>query len=304
MVINELDLDQEVFLLYLPALHAYDHITELETAAGRIFQRVSPVLGGYYQTMQRESLLDLENRKGKAPGAFCTTFAVQKRPFVFGNCVGLSADVRTVLHECGHAFHVFERTHLPYHHQWRTGMEFAEVASMSMELLAFPHLSRSEGGLYSEEDAARARIEQLEHILLFWPYMAVVDAFQQWVYTHPAEALNPADCDARWKALWQRFIPGVDWSGLDEQVSTGWHRKLHIHRLPFYYIEYGMAQLGAVQIWANALQDQAAAVQSYRQALALGCTMSLPKLYETAGAKFAFDADTICHPLFIFMSYD
>jgi oligoendopeptidase F len=287
------DLDLELYPLHVPPLHAYSSFEELERGAAAIFTRVDPQLGEYFATMRRESLLDLENRKGKAPGAFCTSFATLQRPFVFMNAVGLSADVRTLLHECGHAFHVFERSRLPYHHQWRSGMEFNEVASMAMELLATPYLEESLGGFYSKADAARAINEQLERIVLFWPYMAVVDAFQHWAYEHHAQASDPGNCDEKWAELWRRFMPGVDWSGLEQEAMTGWHRKLHIHRYPFYYVEYGLAQLGSVQVWRNALQDQAGAVNSYRQALALGGTVPLPELYAVAGAKFAFDHETL-----------
>ncbi|MDQ7030661.1 MAG: M3 family metallopeptidase [Ardenticatenia bacterium] len=141
---------------------------------------------------------------------------------------------------------------------------------MAMELLSSPYWRRDEGGFYTPEEYARARIEHLENIVLFWPYMAVVDAFQHWVYEHPDEARNPDACDATWATLWDRFMPGVDWSGLEEIKATGWHRKLHIFEIPFYYVEYGLAQLGAVQIWGNALEDQAEAVRQYRAALALG----------------------------------
>lgn len=287
------DLSQDLYPLRMPPLQAYQNIDELAQKAGEIFKRVSPDLGAYFQTMQAEKLLDLENRNGKAPGGFCTSFAVRKRPFIFTNAVGLASDVRTILHESGHAFHVFERSQLPYHHQWRPGLEFAEVASMAMELLSMPYLSASQGGFYSEGDANRARVEQLEHILVFWPYMASVDAFQHWIYENPDAAANPANCDACWKDLSLRFIPGIEWSGLKAELETGWHRKQHIHRSPFYYIEYGLAQLGAVQIWANALKDQGSAVESYRRALALGGTAPLWKLYETAGAKLAFDEETL-----------
>ena len=140
---------------------------------------------------------------------------------------------------------------------------------------------------------ARTRTEQLEKLILFWPYMAVVDAFQHWVYDHPQDALEPGNCDACWGRLWQRFMPGVDWSGLEAEMMTGWHRKQHIHTAPFYYVEYGLAQLGAVQVWGNALKDQEHAVGRYHESLKLGGTRSLPDLYATAGAKFAFDARTL-----------
>jgi oligoendopeptidase F len=169
-------------------------------------------------------------------------------------------------------------------------MEFAEVASMGMELLASPYLTKQSGGFYSESEAARARIEHIEGMVLFWPFMAVVDSFQQWVYENPDVGADPTACNAKWGELWDRFLPGVDWSGLEEVKVTGWHRKLHIHQLPFYYVEYGLAQLGAVQIFGKALKDQAEAVAAYRKALALGGTVTLPQLFATAGAKFAFDS--------------
>jgi oligoendopeptidase F len=120
--------------------------------------------------------------------------------------------------------------------------------------------------------------------------MAVVDAFQHWVYEHHALGSDPAACDAEWDRLWKRFMPGIDWSGLEAERMTGWQRKLHIHQEPFYYIEYGLAQMGAAQVWRNALQDQAGAVISYRRALALGGTVTLPELFAAAGARFAFDS--------------
>jgi oligoendopeptidase F len=219
--------------------------------------------------------------------------SVIRKPFVFMNAVGQHDDVQTLLHESGHAFHVFESSQLPYAQQMNVPMEFAEVASMGMELLAAPYLTRDNGGYYTHPDAARARIEHMEGNILFWPFMAVVDAFQHWVYENPKAGADPASCDAQWMELWQRFIPIVDWSGLDEELKTGWHRKLHIHQVPFYYVEYGMAQLGATQIFANAIQDQSKAVASYRQALALGGKVTLPELFAAAGGNFAFDVDTV-----------
>ena len=142
-------------------------------------------------------------------------------------------------------------------------------------------------------DVARHRVEHIEKILLFWPYMAVVDAFQHWVYSNHDAATDAANCDAKWAELWGRFMKGVDWSGLDDTMMTGWHRKLHIFQIPFYYVDYGIAQLGAVQVWRNSLKDQAKAVADYRRALSLGGTKSLPELFSTAGAKFSMDAATL-----------
>ncbi|MCC7360367.1 MAG: M3 family oligoendopeptidase [Anaerolineales bacterium] len=276
-----------------PALKPFSTAEELIDGGGRILGSVDPALGSYFDTMRAEQLLDLENRRHKAPGGYCDAFLVPQRPYIFMNAVGKHDDVQTLLHEAGHSFHVFESAHLPYIQQMEVGSEFAEVASMGMELLAAPYLGREHGGFYTPEEANRARVEHLEGALLFWPYMAVVDAFQQWVYTNAEAALDPANCDAAWLDLWQRFMPGVDWSGLETECATGWHRKLHIHQLPFYYVEYGLAQLGAVQLWRNARHDQAAAVAAYRRALALGGTVPLPQLYAAAGVRFAFDAATL-----------
>jgi oligoendopeptidase F len=243
--------------------------------------------------MRNEDLLDLENRKNKAPGGYTTHFDVTRRPFVFMNAVGIHDDVQTLLHEGGHAFHYFEASPLRYIQQAHVPMEFAEVASMSMELLASPYLAKDSGGFYSSADARRARVEHLEGNILFWPYMAVVDAFQHWVYENPQDAADPAACDAAWGREWKRFMCVVEWDGLEDEMVTGWQRKLHIFQVPFYYVEYGLAQLGAVQVWRNALQDQNGAVASYRKALSLGGTVTLPQMYQTAGARLAFDAGTL-----------
>ena len=274
-------------------LAPYKDPQELITKTGHVFDHVDPVLGEHFRTMVAGGLLDVENRKNKAPGAYCTTFARSRLPYIHLNAVGIHLDVATMLHESGHAFHVFETNTLPYFHQRATTAEFAEVASMGMELLASPYLDERAGGFYSPADTSRARIEQLESIILFWPYMAVVDAFQHWVYMHPADAHDSHACDARWAELWRRFMPGVDWSGLEEFMETGWHRKLHIHTAPFYYVEYGLAELGAVQIWRNSLEDAPAAVAAYRSALALGGTEPLPELFRRAGARLAFDTHTL-----------
>lgn len=276
-----------------PPLRPFQQVDELKSKVSAMFHRVDPQLGAYFDEMRRDHLLDLENRKGKAPGGYCTSFTRERRPFIFMNAVSTHDDVQTLLHEGGHAFHCFETAHLPYYQQLELGLEFAEVASMGMELLSAPYLEAKEGGFYSEAEAARARIEHLEGIVRFWPYMAVVDAFQHWVYTHPQQAQDPDQCDAQWGALWDRFMVGVDWSGLEAEKVTGWHRKLHIHQVPFYYIEYGLAQMGAMQVWRNALRDQAEAVAAYRRALSLGGTVTLPELYQTAGARLAFDSGTL-----------
>jgi oligoendopeptidase F len=269
----------------------FDDVKVFEEKAQHIFNRVDPALGEYYAIMRREKTLDLPNYKGKGPGAYCSSFDTEKQPFVFMNAVGSSADVSTLLHEIGHAFHVFESAGLPYYQHREVTAEFAEVASMGMELLGAPYLRKSDGGYFSDDEYARVIVEHLEGILVLWPYICVVDQFNHWANTTP-EGDNAAAADAKWGELWDRFIVGPDWSGLQDEKITGWHRKVHIHHLPFYYIEYGMAQLGAVQVWNNALKDQAQAVRDYRKALALGGSVSLPELFRAAGAKFDFSPAT------------
>jgi len=276
-----------------PALKPFGTITELEEKTAAIFDRVDPELGRYFKIMRQEGLLDLDNRKGKAPGGYCTDFPASKRPFIFCNSVGVHDDVQTLIHEGGHAFNIFESSHLPYAQQLQVPLEFAEVASMGMEFLASPYLSANHAGFYTSEQAAQARVEHLEQSLLFWPYMAVVDAFQHWAYEEPEAARHPNRCDEKWAELWDRFMVVVDWSGLEQEKMTGWQRKLHICEDPFYYVEYGLALLGAVQVWHNAQSDQPGAVTAYRKALSRGGSATLPQLYAAAGVKFAFDAGTL-----------
>lgn len=273
-------------------LRPWQTIDEFSQKAIQVFKHVDPVIGGYYETLHNAGQLDLENRKNKGPGAYCTNYPHLRLPFIFMNAVGKRDDVRVLLHEAGHAFHNFETmANLPYNAQRSYPIEFAEVASMAMELLAAPYLTHEFGGYFTQKEAAIDRINHLEKIIFFLPYMAVVDGFQQWAYTHP-EGRDPKACDQKWAELWSRFMK-VDYTGLEDVRETGWHRKQHIFNYPMYYVEYGLAQVGAVQVWANALQNQAKAVADYRKALALGGTRSLPELYGAAGVKFAFDADTL-----------
>ncbi len=278
-------------------LEPFEDASELEEKCHNIFKAVDKDLGNHFKIMREQKLLDLANRKGKAPGGYCTEYYHRRLPFIFMNAVGTHSDVQTMLHEGGHAFHVFESNQLPYSSQREVGMEFAEVASMAMELLAAPYITEEHGGFYNSNDANRARIEHLEKIIMFWPYMAVVDGFQHWAYTNPNEAMNPDNCDAEWTRLWKRFqtFDDLDSSEFDDIIATGWHNKLHIYHVPFYYVEYGMAQLGAIQVWGNALKNQKEAVEKYRYALSKGGNATLPDLFEAAGAKFAFDEDMLTY---------
>jgi oligoendopeptidase F len=272
-------------------LKPYANVRELIDDSTDVFGHVDPDFGGYFVTMADADLLDLDNRKGKAPGGFCDSLPVRKLPLIFMNAVGIDEDVRTLLHEAGHSFHVFEAAQLPLIFQRHPGAEMAEVASMSMELLASPYIDRGHGGYYSEEDVPRAQRNLLERTVHFFSHCASVDAFQQWIYTDP-EGRDADARDQKWLELRRRFEGDtVDWSGLDRERIARWYFQPHFFEYPFYYIEYGIAQLGALQVWRNSLRDRGEAVRRYREALALGATKPLPELYRAAGARLIFDAD-------------
>lgn len=278
----------------LPPLRPFnpERIEELEEGCARIFDAIDPVLGEQFDLL-RDGYLDLESRPNKAPGGYCRALHLSKRSYIFMNAVGKHRNVQTLLHEGGHAFHNQHANHLPLIWMRRGPMEMNEVASMAMELLAQPYLEKEKGGFYSQRDANRARIEHLEKIVLFLPYMAVVDAFQHWVYADAPQDVSAEMLSKKWGELWERFMVGQDWTGLEASKQTGWHRKRHIFIYPFYYIEYGLAQVGALQLWRNALANQTEALKAYRYALSLGGTRRLPELYESAGIRFAFDAPTL-----------
>ena len=270
-------------------LKPFETTEEFVSAARRVFARIDPELGEQFSLMADERLLDLESRPGKAPGGYCTKLSFRGRPFIFMNAVGVPDDVNTLVHEAGHCFHDFASHGLPLIWQRSTGHEAAELASMSMELLAAPHLARPTG-YYEPEEALSAELEHLVDVVTTLPHIASVDAFQRWIYTSG----QGGDADARdraWLDVRGRFERGVDWSGLERERVARWYRQLHIFELPFYYIEYGIAQLGALQVWRRSLEDPREAVRRYKAALRLGGTASLPEIYAAAGARLVFDAD-------------
>lgn len=287
--------DREVDQFGRPALRPAETVAELNSKALNVFEKVDPKFREYYQRMIANDLLDLDSRKNKASGAYSLCYNVARLPFIFMSHTNTAIDVDTILHEGGHAFHSLESAHLRYHQKAEVYLpaEFAEVASMGMELLAAPYLTQEQDGFYTEEESARARIAHLESFLVFLPYMALVDAFQHWIYENSTEALDGIQCEDKWGELWDRFMKGIDYSGLEKYKNIYWQRQGHILTTPFYYIEYGLAELGALQVFGNARKDQKKAVEDYRKALALGSTVSLPELFATAGAKFAFDAETL-----------
>ena len=272
-------------------LRPYRNTSEFVQNAAVVFANVDADFRTEFQTMADAGLLDLDNRKGKAPGGFCASLPVRKLPLIFMNAVNVDDDVRTLLHESGHCFHVFETARLPLVFQRQPGSEMAEVASMSMELLAAPYIDQSHGGFYSEPDAVRSRRWLLEKGVHFFSHCASVDALQQWMYTTP-EGREADARDRKWLELRRRFEgDAVDWSGLDAERIARWYYQVHFFQFPFYYIEYGLAQLGAFQVWRNSLSDRRQAVRRYREALALGATKPLPELYQAAGARLIFDTE-------------
>jgi len=272
------------------ALKPYDTIDDLIARIQTVFAKVDPVFGQQFGIMRREQLLDLDSRYNKRPGGFCDTFPYRKQPFIFMNASGTGLDVRVLLHEAGHGFHGFAASDLPFVHQRFAGEEMEEVGSMSMELLASPYLKREDGGFYTAEEDKRARTDHLEDALVRFAWISTVDAFQHWLYTDPA-AVNRDARDAKWLEICDRFSISIDWSGLQPERIARQYKQLHIFLYPLFYIEYGIAQLGALQIWRNALQNQKKAVADYRAALALGGSAPLPDLYARAGARLVFDAD-------------
>jgi oligoendopeptidase F len=287
-----------------PPLKPFAQVGEMVSGAQQIFNRLDGELAGNFRQLQDLKLLDLDNRKGKAPGGYQSTLCEARVPFIFMNAVGVQRDVETLLHEAGHAFHA-QATRAEDLYAYRNApIEFCEVASMSMELLGnefleefYPllaegHHGASQSGVPARSaEANRARKTHLENIILFFPWMATVDAFQHWIYTHPGH--SRAERRTAYLQLMDRFGGDVDWSGLEEARAYWWHKQLHIFLYPFYYVEYGIAQLGALQVWANSKADKAKAIGDYKKALALGGSRPLPELFAAAGCRFQFDAKTL-----------
>jgi len=268
-------------------LRPFEQVEQMVSRTQNIFGRLDRDLAQGFQRMQDLKLLDLANRKGKAPGGYQSTLAEARVPFIFMNAVGLQRDVETILHEAGHAFHALATREEDLYAYRGAPIEFCEVASMSMELLGNKFLEE----FYATPEANRARRTHLEGILNIFPWIATVDAFQHWIYTHPGH--TRAERSTAWLELMDRFGGDVDWSGHEAARAHLWHRQLHIFIHAFYYIEYGIAQLGALQVWANSKRDQAGALRSYKQALELGGSRPLPELFSAAGCRFDFSPQTI-----------
>ena len=270
-----------------PPLRPFATAEELCTKVSRVFQRVERDFGRQFEEMNARGYLDLDSRKGKAPGGYQATYEESRHPFIFMNAVGVQRDVRTMIHEGGHAFHCYAARHDPILAYRSSPIEFAEVASMGMELLALDYLNE----FYDAEGLVRAKRSQFEGLIALFPWVATVDAFQHFLYTHPEHTRRQRR--AHWLELRERFGGIVDYTGYEEALAYGWQRQLHLFEVPFYYIEYGIAQLGALQVWHNATADRAEGIRQYQQALALGGSRPLPGLFAAAGAKFDFSYNTL-----------
>lgn len=254
-----------------------------------IFQRMDPYFSACLRTMKTMGHLDLESKAGKAPGGYNYPLYEIGVPFIFMNAVGLHRDLVTMVHEGGHAIHSFLNRELTLTAFKNIPSEAAELASMSMELLSMKYWET----FYSDPKALlRAKVEHLEDILKVLPWIAQIDAFQHWVYTHPTHSLSERSNE--WLSLSKRFGTGLtDWTGYEALQAHSWQRQLHLFEVPFYYIEYGIAQLGAIGVWKNSLENESLAIEQYKAGLSLGYTRSLPKIYETAGVTFDFSPKRI-----------
>ncbi|VAX24228.1 Oligoendopeptidase F [hydrothermal vent metagenome] len=260
---------------------------ELYDGVLEVFGLVDKRLGNMFGAIKE--YMDLDSRKGKAPGGYQATLAEARVPFIFTNAVGSHDDVNTLLHEGGHAFHTIQCRDAQVLWLRHAGMEFSEVASMSMELIGGDHL---EPFYDNEEDIERAKRERMESIVSLFAWVAQVDAFQHWIYTNPGHSRD--ERKKAWSDLAERFNIGTDWSFAPEgALEYAWHRQLHIFEYPFYYVEYAIAQLGALQIYRNSLENPEKSIEEYLSALALGGARSPKGLFESAGARFDFSSNLL-----------
>lgn len=260
-------------------------IDEQWERAQRLFDRLHPKLGAHYRRMVELGLIDLENRPGKRPGAFCTSFDDQHQVAIFCNSTGDAEDVSTLTHEMGHAFQGWESQWIgPLELRWPT-LEACEVHSMGMEFMALHELET----FFSAEDAQKFRKLKLIDTITILPYIAVVDAFQHWVYEHPAH--TPAERDAAWGRIWDEFMPGVDFTGYEAFKAVRWKRQIHLFSDPFYYIDYAIAESGALQLWLMAEKDRQAAMETYLKLCHIGGSESLLSIFRSANLVSPFDPE-------------
>lgn len=254
-----------------------------------VFYKLHPYFGERLEIMQLMKHLDLESRKGKSPGGYNSTLSEIGVPFIFMNASGSSRDVRTMIHEGGHAIHSFLMRDIAFTPNRSIPSEVAELASMSMELMTMDHWSV----IYADkDDLKRARIEQLEGIFNILPWVAIIDKFQHWIYTNPEHSHQ--ERAEKWNEIFNQYSSTVtNWEGLEHFKDTIWQKQLHLFEVPFYYIEYAIAQLGALAMWRQYKQDSKSAVVNYMKALSLGYSKPISTIYETAGIKFDFSQEYV-----------
>ncbi len=251
------------------------------------FEQLNPFFADCLRKMKELNHFDLESRKGKAPGGYNCPLTESGAPFIFMNAAGQMSDVTTMVHEGGHAIHSFLAHQLPLSAFKEYPMEIAEVASMSMELFSMNHW---QSFFDNEGELNRAIEHQLERTITIFPWIAIIDKFQHWVYENPMHTIQQRTNE--WQNIVKEFSSkSIDFSGLKQYRSIGWQRQLHLFEVPFYYIEYGIAQLGAIGMWMQYIQNPTAALENYMNALSLGGTKTLPELYKTAGIEFNFSPD-------------
>ncbi len=253
------------------------------------FTQLRPFFGDCLKQMDAMKHLDLESRKGKAPGGYNCPLAESGAPFIFMNAAGQMHDITTMVHEGGHAVQSFLTHNLELNAFKDYPTEIAEVASMAMELFSMDHW---EVFFDNKEDLKRAKEHQLERTITIFPWIAIIDKFQHWVYENPDHSVD--ERNGKWMEILNEFSDNIiDYSGLDTYRENAWQRQLHLFEVPFYYIEYGIAQLGAIGMWMQYKKDPEKALDNYMNALALGGTKTLPELYAAAGLQFDFSPENI-----------
>ena len=270
-------------------LHPFSSGEELVHKTIECFNLLNPFFADCLKKMKEMGRLDLESRKGKAPGGYNCPLPETGAPFIFMNAAGQMGDVTTMVHEGGHAVHSFLAHNLPLTAFKEYPMEIAEVASMTMELFTMDYWDVF---FDNAEDLRRAKEHQLERVITIFPWIATIDKFQHWVYENPNHTLD--EREENWRKILNEYTSvDLDVSGLEEYRKFSWQRQLHLYEVPFYYIEYGIAQLGAIGLWKQFKENKDSAINNYINALKLGGTKTLPELYEAAGLKFSFAPDYI-----------
>lgn len=270
-------------------LHPFNDGNELTDKAIACFDQLMPFFGDCLRKMKAMGHLDLDSRKGKAPGGYNCPLAESGAPFIFMNAAGQLDDVTTMVHEGGHAIHSFLAHPLELNGFKEYPMEIAEVASMSMELFSMDYWNVF---FKTSEELHRAKEQQLERVITIFPWIATIDKFQHWIYKNPQHSLE--ERAKAWVEISDEFTsPVLNYDGMDDYRSYGWQRQLHLYEVPFYYIEYGIAQLGAIGMWQQFKKNKDAALNNYIQALSLGATTTLPNLFKAAGLEFNFSPEYI-----------